>query len=352
MTENSDETLKLISSPDVAPQRVINETKKGMGWVKTTALVMLVAQNASLVLTMRSSRTQSGEKYSNTAAVFIMECLKVLTSLAMLLIVEFKLSIFDCLTHLQEEIISKPKETLKVAVPAFIYTLQNNLLYVAVSNLPAATFQVSYQLKILTTAIFSVTMLNRTLVKTQWASMIILFAGVALVQSDDVKETTVNTEGQSKFIGFCAVLLSCVSSGFAGVYFEKILKGSSASIWLRNIQLGIFSAVLAFVGMHLNDGEIIREKGILHNFNGLAWAVVINQALGGLLVAVVIKYADNIIKGFATSIAIVLSTVLSIFLFGFTISIQFVVGAILVISAVYIYGMPQKSAKVDSPSKV
>ena len=54
----------------------ILETKKGMGWVKTTALVMLVAQNASLVLTMRSSRTQSGEKYSNTAAVFIMECLK------------------------------------------------------------------------------------------------------------------------------------------------------------------------------------------------------------------------------------------------------------------------------------
>ena len=59
----------------------------------------------------------------------------------MLLIVEFKLSVVDCLTHLQEEIIRKPKETLKVAVPAFIYTLQNNLLYVAVSNLPAATFQ-------------------------------------------------------------------------------------------------------------------------------------------------------------------------------------------------------------------
>ena len=44
--------------------------------IKTLALVLLVVQNASLVLTMRSARTQEGEKFSNTAAVFICECLK------------------------------------------------------------------------------------------------------------------------------------------------------------------------------------------------------------------------------------------------------------------------------------
>jgi len=45
--------------------------------------------------------------------------------------------------HLYESIILKPHDTLKLSVPALIYTLQNNLLYAAVSNLPAATFQVS-----------------------------------------------------------------------------------------------------------------------------------------------------------------------------------------------------------------
>ena len=115
---------------------------------------------------------------------------------------------------MHDEIIKKPIETLKVAVPAFIYTLQNNLLYIAVSNLPAATFQgksyywhlyayqakrpyegpvkklnrfkicilVSYQLKILTTALFSVFMLKKSLIKTQWLAMFLLFAGVAIVQ--------------------------------------------------------------------------------------------------------------------------------------------------------------------------
>lgn len=43
---------------------------------------------------------------------------------------------------LREEIVNKPVETLKLAIPAGIYTLQNNLLYVALSNLDAATYQV------------------------------------------------------------------------------------------------------------------------------------------------------------------------------------------------------------------
>lgn len=40
------------------------------------------------------------------------------------------------------------------------------------------------------------------------------------------------------------------------------------------------------------------------------------QAVGGLVVALVMKYADNILKGFATSVSIVCSTVLSYYLLG------------------------------------
>ena len=125
-------------------------------------------------------------------------------------------------------------------VPSFVYLVQNNLLYVAASNLDVATYQITYQLKILTTAIMSVTMLNKKLIPTQWLSLIILIAGVALVQLSDVKETaSANSAEQSKLLGFTAALSACCLSGFAGVYFEKILKGSDVSVWMRNVQLAL-----------------------------------------------------------------------------------------------------------------
>jgi len=41
-----------------------------------------------------------------------------------------------------------------------------------------------------------------------------------------------------QIVGFTAVLSSTLTSGFAGVYFEKILKTGPTSVWIRNIQLG------------------------------------------------------------------------------------------------------------------
>ena len=46
------------------------------------------------------------------------------------------------LRHLYENIVLQPMDCLKVSVPSFVYVIQNNLLYIAVSNLEAATFQV------------------------------------------------------------------------------------------------------------------------------------------------------------------------------------------------------------------
>jgi solute carrier family 35 (UDP-sugar transporter), member A1/2/3 len=86
------------------------------------------------------------------------------------------------INELDIEIVKKPKETLKLLIPSGLYTLQNNLLFIALSNLDAATYQVTYQLKILTTALFSVAMLGKKLDSLKWFSLVILMAGVSLVQ--------------------------------------------------------------------------------------------------------------------------------------------------------------------------
>lgn len=317
--------------------------------LKYMSLGILVLQTTSLVLTMRYSRTlkEDGPRYLASSAVVSAEVLKV-TVCMLIVFVQNNFSLHATKQELKEEIVSKSAETMKLAVPAGIYTLQNNLLYVALSNLDAATYQVTYQLKILTTALFSVSMLGKKLGPYQWLSLLILMAGVILVQWPT--ELLGNSEqnvltASSQFVGLMAVLMACVSSGFAGVYFEKILKETKQSVWIRNIQLGLFSFALGFIGMITFDGQSVRQSGVFQGYNTITCVVVLLQALGGLVVAVVIKYADNILKGFATSLSIIVSTLISYFLLNdFNPTSVFFMGAMLVIAATFLYSYKVKAA--------
>ncbi|XP_035761983.1 solute carrier family 35 member A3b isoform X2 [Neolamprologus brichardi] len=290
--------------------------------LKYVSLGVLVLQTTLLVLTMRYSRTlkENGPRYLASSAVVSAEVLKIFMC-TLLIFSENNFSLRAMYELLYKEILNKPVELVKLAVPAGIYTLQNNLLYVALSNLDAATYQVTYQLKILTTALFSVSMLGKKLGSYQWLSLLFLTAGVTLVQlpveslGDSELQTLQNVmSASSQFVGLIAVLMACVSSGFAGVYFEKILKETSQSLWLRNIQLGLFSFLFGLTGMMVYEGESVKQEGIFQGYNIITCIVVVLQALGGLIVAVVIKYADNILKGFATSLSIMVSTLISYFL--------------------------------------
>nr|XP_061841452.1 UDP-galactose translocator-like isoform X2 [Nerophis lumbriciformis] len=323
-------------------------TRPGHGEVnhrwKYISLALLVVQNSVLILSIRYVRTIPGERFFATSAVVMAEVLKVLACLLIILL-QGRLNVKKMAALLVDAIFFQYRDMLKLAVPSLIYTLQNNLQYVAISNLPAATFQVTYQLKILTTALFSVLMLRKSLTRVQWLALLLLFVGVAIVQVQQDGNKEAAHADQNYTIGLIAVVISCLSSGFAGVYFERILKGSAPSVWVRNVQLGIFGMSLGMLGLWWNDGAAVSRRGFLSGYTPMVWGVIFNQAFGGLLVAVVVKYADNILKGFATSLSIIISTVLSVYLFAFNVDLMFTAGGGLVISAVYMYSLPKASPR-------
>ncbi|CAO3612614.1 unnamed protein product [Mucor fragilis] len=372
--------------------------------IKYLSLIILVVQNSALILVMRYTRANVEEDklYLASTAVVMSEVIKSIVCLVVLYLApeSRKRSLKRLTSLLNRELILNWRETAKLAFPAVLYLIQNNLQYVAASNLDAATFQVTYQLKILTTAFFSVLILKKNLSKLKWIALALLTMGIALVVlpkgastaviayitgnttiTDSTAETTA-IGNQSNLQGFVAVLTACMLSGLAGVYFEKILKApapkpatvnSTANntedwsddddenkkvvvqeddnmddeslaagnqIWIRNIQMSFFSVLLGLVFVvMLQDGTTIVERGFFVNYTPLTWTVIAIQAVGGLIVALVVKYADNILKGFATSISIILSSIVSVWLFNFTFSGSFLLGAALVIYATYLYGL-------------
>ena len=331
-----------INIPKEEPVKLEAANTRNKINMKYISLVLLVVQNASLVLLTRYAKTRTGDQFVSTTAVVMSEFLKLLACLVITFF-EMNRNVKAWMAHLNDYLLVNWVDTLKVAVPAFIYMIQNNLAYVAIGNLPAATFQVSYQLKLLTTAIFSVVMLGKSLVSRQWLSLFLLFAGVSIVQVNGTKEASTESIEQSQLIGMTAVLLACCSSGFAGVYFEKILKGTKASLWTRNIQLGLFGFLTGLIGAYAKDGDKIHQNGgFFFGYTPIVWSVICCQAFGGLLVAVVIKYADNILKGFACSISIIVSAIVAYFIFEFQITGMFVIGTIFVCAAVYLYSLPNQ----------
>ncbi|KAF9111448.1 hypothetical protein BGX27_004928 [Mortierella sp. AM989] len=349
--------------------------------LKYISLIVLAVQNSCLIIVMALAQGTGRVPFYSSTAVFINEIVKLIVCTGMTIHETIK----DTGRFYPQDFLNEVfgGDAWKLAIPAMLYAIQNNLQYVASHALDPSTFQVTYQLKILTAAVFSVILLNRSLPALKWMSLVMLTAGIALVsleesnnrasqrskdlstdpdltssalgalleeqkQKDNSLESNITAaplnDRPEFFIGLMAVLIACILSGLAGVYFEKILKNTQGSIWLRNIQLSFFSLPFSLLAVYLKDGEGVTEQGFFAGYDMLVIAAIACQSAGGLIVAVVVKYADNILKSFATSVSIVISAIASVALFGSRIGIVFVIGTALVLGATYLYSLPDKPA--------
>jgi UDP-sugar transporter A1/2/3 len=310
---------------------------------KNASLIALVFQQVGLVIIIRHSRMRKTDDnslpYLTSTAVVSAECLKLILNLSLELLLvkrEEGLSLSSIGTELASP------ESLKVAIPALLYVAQNNLLFVALSNLSVPLYQVTNQGKLLTTAVCSRLLLNKSISGMQYLSLLVLALGVAVVQLSSIEKVEAsdnkNVEHGGQVIGLLAVVASCFTSGFAGVYFEKMLKSTQkVSVYMRNSQLAVWSILIGLIPVFLHDFDSIRKNGFFQGYDKIVVGVIVCQTMTGLVVALVMKYGDTILKGFATSVAVVLATVLSIFIWNAQVDGWFVVGAAMVMSAVALY---------------
>jgi len=339
-----------MSQGDLSKQQAAEGSREGdvipppvrrRDYIKWLSLVLLTCQASWHALAAKHARA-SGALYLNSSVVLISEVIKLFSSIALLAVEEHSLT--KAMSLIAHAFRSDTTETLKLSIPALAYCIMNSLFLYSLDKLSAVVQQVTYQLKVLTAAGWGVAMLGKSLTTVQWMSLLLLIAGVLIVQ---VPTDVLNNSSTSAFeldsdslCGFLAVLAATFISGFAGVFMEMMLKKKSTSLWLRNIQLAFFGAIVALMNTLSVDHAAVMQGGFLQGFNSATMLLVFTLACGGLLVAMVLKYADNILRQFSTALSILITGVISSLILGdFKPDLKFAAGSCMTISATFLYNL-------------
>jgi len=235
------------------------------------------------------------------------------------------------------------KQAALFLVPSLIYWLHNNVQFLTLKYVDPSTYQILGNLKIVTTGVLFWVWLRRHLSPLQWMALLLLMIGAATSQvKSDCKGDSLL---QAPLTGYMFGVLSAFLSALAAVYTEWVMKRNDDSLYWQNMQLYSFGVV--FNGMGLVLGNLSRGDGrwlpsIFQGYNFVTLLVVANLAFSGLLVSWVMKFADSILKVYATSMAMVVTMVVSVALFALVPSLQMLLGVATASISLVLYYTPPK----------
>eukprot|EP00887_Chlorella_sp_A99_P000565 scaffold17.g565.t1 len=255
------------------------------GRLALLSMLLLVLQGTALAVALRQSRLRGGPgqraPYLASVSVAVTEAIK----LAICVSVELRKCQAAAAAagepfakHASRVAGELVAASLPMLLPAGMFVMQQVLLIIAATHLDAVAFQIfSQSFKLVPTAVFARWLLGQRLEPVQWASIPVLTAGVVAVTLDNGARAAAAGAGGGAaaraaaaagaaawYLGMVACSVSGLSSAYAGVYFERYVKGKhAASVWHRNIQLGIYGVPLSIAYALAKDGPAIRARGAL-----------------------------------------------------------------------------------------
>ncbi|CAI9104830.1 OLC1v1003597C1 [Oldenlandia corymbosa var. corymbosa] len=294
--------------------------------IVTAALTILTSSQAILIVW---SKRAGKYEYSVTTANFLVEALKCALSLAALARIWRSEGVTE-----DNRLSTTLDEVIVYPIPAFLYLVKNLLQYYIFQYVDAPGYQILKNLNIISTGILYRIILKKKLSSIQWAAFILLCAGCTTAQLDPSSDRVL----QTPFQGWLMAIVMALFSGFAGVYTEAIMKKRpSRNINVQNFWLYVFGMIFNVVAILVQDFDAVVEKGFFHGYSLITVLMILNHALSGIAVSMVMKYADNIVKVYATSVAMLLTAFVSFLFFGFQFSTAFLLGSIVVSVSIYLH---------------
>jgi len=302
---------------------------------------MLSVQNSAYTLLRRYSSGVLREPASSQSILAVGEILKLMFSISMIAREQSaSVKATGRLQWLAQSSYRLLFSSAEMAVPALIFLAMNLLSFVSLHRISASAFTLIQQSKLIFTAVLSRLLLNKVLSLQRWRALLSLLFAVLTIchQTSPMRKPACGPSGEQPHelreyvVGVAAVALEALLSGLSNVYFEKVLKSTSLTLWERNVQLAGYS-LLIYVPMAFSE----NPHQPLHGWSPLTWLVATLGALGGILIGLVLKYCDSIIKNLALSTAIITTAVIDFTAFDGPMNLPIVAAAGSIVIAIVNY---------------
>ncbi|ONK56422.1 uncharacterized protein A4U43_C10F8470 [Asparagus officinalis] len=228
---------------------------------------------------------------------------------------------------------------------AALLTLLTSSQFATLTYVDPSTYQIMGNLKIVTTGILFRLFLRRKMSNLQWLAIVLLAVGATTSQVKGCGEASCDSLFSAPIQGYMLGILSACLSALAGVYTEYLMKKNSDSLYWQNLQLYTFGAIFNMIRLLWDDFQVGFNKGpwwqrIFNGYTVTTWLVVLNLGSTGLLVSWLMKYADNIVKVYSTSMAMLLTMIISVYLFHFKPTVQLFLGIVICMISLHMYFAP------------
>ncbi|XP_008568700.1 PREDICTED: probable UDP-sugar transporter protein SLC35A5 isoform X2 [Galeopterus variegatus] len=226
---------------------------------------------------------------------------------------------------------------MKWSIPAFLYFLDNLIVFYVLSYLQPAMAVIFSNFSIITTAL-----LFRIVLKSEC-----LGKDNCTVKAWTFPEAEWNTTARvfshiRLGLGHVLIIVQCFISSMANIYNEKILKEGNQlteSIFVQNSKLYFFGILFngLTLGLQSSNRDQIKNCGFFYGHNTYSVALIFVTAFQGLSVAFILKFLDNMFHVLMAQITTVIITTVSVLVFDFRPSLEFFLEAPSVLLSIFIY---------------
>ena len=193
------------------------------------------------------------------------------------------------------------------ALPASLYAIQGVLQYTSHQHLDTVTFNGLSQTKTISAALCCFLLFKTPQSSLQMMALLLLFCSSLLFQqttatTNNHNNNNNNTYKSSSFLlGILPCLGATLTSGLAGALSQQGLQHQNRDAYVYTMEVSFYSALCLLLSMSRH------KTPFFHGWTRYTWIPILLKAAGGVLTALVHKYAGSVPKGFALMFGLVLS---------------------------------------------